>query len=218
MRNVSIAGAVLALVPALASAGVFQVEIAGEVEFNGVNSGPIGAANPGDAMVISFLLDSDQFVDSNNFPTRGYEIDSDSFQIALGASTIGMANPYPAGQTPLFILRDNDPAVDGFFLGTNVDGFPNGVSTDQPGGIAPFFTALFSVTYGNDPLPSLDIADAVGSYDFTGLTVFNMGFEDGPFQPFGALFEQMTISEVPAPGAGLLLAGAPLFALRRRRA
>ncbi len=216
MKNVCLMALAACALPAIANAEIVKVEIAGEFEFNSVNSGPIGDANTGDAMVFSFLLDSGDFVDSNNFPVRGYAIDQASFQVQAGANTFGMANPYPAGQTPYFIVRNDDPAVDGFFLGTSIDGFPNGVATDQPGAFGPFH-AIFNVAYDTDPLSSLDIVDAAGVYDFTGLTSFNMGFEDGPFQPVGGLFESLTITVIPAPGAGLLLAGAPLVAMRRRR-
>lgn len=189
-----------------------MVQIDGEVEFNQVASGPFGDVNPGDAASIIFMLDAANFMDSPNFPTRGYEIDQASFDITLGSVSAGLQNPFPGGMTPYFVIRNDDPAVDGFFLSTNVD-FPLGVPLDVAGQFGQF-TSQFSVTYENDPLDSLDIIDAAGTYDFTGLSVFNFTVDDGPFQPIGMIFDHMTITVVPAPATLALLA--PL-ALRRRR-
>ena len=60
-------------------------------------------------------------------------------------------------------------------------------------GIFGQFNNNYSVTYTGDTLPSLDILDALGTYDFTGLTVFNWTIDDGPFNAMGIIFEQMTI-------------------------
>jgi len=56
-----------------------------------------------------------------------------------------------------------------------------------------FFMSQFWVTYGGTRLPSLDIMDAIGTYDYTGLTVFNFTIDDLSFQPIGLIFTQMTI-------------------------
>ena len=200
-----------------ANALVVDVRITGSVEFNQINVAPLSAANPGDAASITFQLYTGAFVDSTNFPTRGYEIVAGSFTFTAGGASVGLADPLPPGTTPYFIIRNDDPAVDGFFLGTNVDGFPNGVPSDSTG-LFGQFAPNFSVTYGNDPLPSLDILDALGTYDFNGLTVFNFTVDDGPFNAMGLVFEQMTISAVPVPAAAWLMGAAliSLGALRRR--
>ena len=52
----------------------------------------------------------------------------------------------------------------------------------------------FSVAYANDPLPSLDIADAVGEYDFDGIKVFGFTIDDGPFNATGLIYSSMSIS------------------------
>ena len=139
-----------------------------------------------------------------------------STSITIGSAVAGLADPYSAGLTPYFILRNDDPAVDGFFLGESPDGFPNGIELDAPGGFGNF-RAAFNVSYNNDPLSSLDIADAAGSYDFTGLTVFGMTIDDGPFNAMGLIFSHMEISVVPAPGALALLLPLAFGAPRRRR-
>ena len=207
--------AVAVFLAATTHAGVVvEVVITGQVEFNQISAPPLGLMNTNDAIEISFLLDSDDFVNGTSFPTRGYVIDQASFSFTAGAASLGLQNPY-AG-TPYFILRDNDPAADGFLFGTDPDvGFPNGIGLDQAG-IFEDFRANYSVTYEGDTLSSLDILDAVGTYDFTGLTVFGFGILDGPFDAAGFIFEQMTITAIPAPAALAVLAPFGLVARRRR--
>lgn len=218
MKKFAIAACAVSTFACIASADIIQVDIVGTVDFGGVNIGQWADVNPGDSAVMSFQLDSNNFLDSTNFPTRGYEIISSSFALTLDGITGGMANPYPGGATPYFILRDNDPAVDGFFLAEHPDQFPIGVATDEAGQVGDTFRALFQATYGGDLLNSLNILDAVGTYTFDGLTVFNWGLEDGPFQPMGFIFDSFTISVVPAPSSAALLAMGTLACVRRRRA
>jgi hypothetical protein len=52
------------------------------------------------------------------------------------------------------------------------------------------------VTYGSSTLPSLDIADAEGSYRYDGLEVFGWEISAGPFSPMGMIFEQLTIQRI----------------------
>lgn len=180
-----------------AQAGVtVKVTVVGDVEYNQINPPPLGDVDPDDPATLSFLLDSADFVDSPSFPTRGYRIDKDSFVLTMGSVQMKLQNPYPAGQTPYFVLRDNDPAVDGFIVSNSFD-FPIGVQIDQAGGFGQFSTNFY-VTYPGTTLPSLDILDAVGSYDFTGLSVFNWTVDDGPFNPLGLIYAGMTIS-LPQP-------------------
>ena len=171
-----------------------MVTATGQVEFNQIGAPPLGDVNPGDPAVMTFIVDSDVFMDSASFPTRGYDIDQASFVLDFGSVLLGLQDPFPAGQTPYFVIRDNDPAVDGFFVATSVD-FPIGVPIDQTGIFGQFLNN-YSVTYTGDTLPSLDILDALGTYDFDGLTVFNWTVDDGPFNAMGIVFEQMTIEAV----------------------
>lgn len=205
------------IVSGSASAAIVQVDIVGTVDFTVMTGGEFGGIPVGTPTTMSFQVDSDAFLDGS-FPTRGYPLLPGSFNLTVGAASAGLANPYPAGQTPYFVLRNNDPAVDGFFLASHPDvAQDNGVWTDSPASIEPTFRALFKATYGGTTLSSLDILDAVGTYDFTGLTVFNWGLEDASFQPIGFIFDQFTISAVPAPSVAALVLLAPLGARRRRR-
>jgi hypothetical protein len=190
------------------------VEIRGDVYSNQVSSGTLGNVNAGETVTYSFTLDSNNFV-NGSFPTRGYAIDLNSFVLNFsGGTTIGLSPSFvgPA----YFVIRNNDPAVDGFFLSQGLD-FPTGLALNQAG-IFGNFAAAFSVGYSGDTLSSLDILDAVGSYNFTGLQVFGMGIDDGPFEGVvGIDFSSMIISVVPAPSAMALLGLGGLTLARRRR-
>ena len=174
-----------------AEATIVKVTIHGTVAFNSITKAPFAQVQAGQSAVLSFLLDSGSFVDSPSFPTRGYVIDQPSCTLVFPTATVPLQSPFPAGQTPYFVIRNNDPAVDGFYISTDVDG-PNGLPL-APTGSFGHFTHQFLVTYGGSTLPSLDLLDALGSYDYTGLTVFNWGVDDGPVTPLGIDFVSMTI-------------------------
>lgn len=200
MKIITTMAAATLIVAATVSADEVLVTVTGVVEFNQINPPPLGNVNPNDDATLTFIIDSDTFVDSASFPTRGYLIAPASFTLTLGGTTIGLQSPFPLGQFAYFGIRDNDPAVDGFFVSTDVDG-PIGVPIDQTGAFEQFRNNFY-VTYTGDTLNSLDVLDAVGTYDFTGLTVFNWTVDDGPFQPMGMIFEQLVIDVIPAPCAG----------------
>lgn len=205
--------AVLAATGAAHAAPVL-VEIHGDVYFNGINDGTLSGVDAGETVTYSFTLDSDAFV-NGSFPTRGYAVNMDSFVLNFsGGTSIGLSDSFSA---PLyFVVRDNDPAVDGFFLSQGLD-FPSDIALDQAGRFGDF-GATFSVSYTGDTLSSLDILGALGSYDFSGLTVFGMGINDGPIESvLGIDFNHMTITAVPAPSAAALLGLGGLAAVRRRR-
>lgn len=217
MKNTITMLGAAALVAASANAAIVQVDIMGTVDFGSVPNGQWAGANSGDTVVQSFQLDSNNFVDSGNFPIRGYEVIASSFSLTIDGNTAGMANPYPNGWTPYFVVRNDDPAVDGFFMTNHIDGFEEGIFTDEAANIDPTFGAIFKVTYEQERLDSLDILGAVGTYDFSGLTSFNWGLSDSSFQPMGFIFDQWTISVVPAPASLLAVAPLGLMAGRRRR-
>lgn len=179
--------------PALAD--MVSVQVTGEVEYNQVHSGRLAAVHAGDAVHIDFMLDSNDFLNSSTYPTRGYRIQQGTFSITLGSVVLLLQNPFPAGQWPYLVLRDNDPAVDGFFLSMDVDG-PTGLPTDEPGAFGNF-KSQFAVGYDGTTLSSLDILDAIGTFDYTGLTSFYFVMDDGGFEPVGMVFTQMTISPGP---------------------
>ena len=193
---------VLAIVSAPANGAPVMVTVTGEVEFNQINMAPLGDVAPGAVATMTFVVDSDHFVDSMNFPTRGYIIQQPSFSLTFDAIVVDLQDPFPAGQTPYFVIRNNDPAVDGFFVATNLDfPFGFGLPLNQTGFFGQFQDS-FRVTYEGSTLPSLDILDALGTYDFTGLTVFGWSIDDGPFEAMFIIFEQMIVEAVPVDDDG----------------
>lgn len=208
---------VLALVAAssaAASATPVLVEIHGQVYGNQIGAAPLGDVNAGESATISFLVDTDSFV-NGSFPTRGYAIDAASFTLNFsGGTSIGI-NPGFAGPA-YFVLRDNDPVADGFFISEGLD-FPSDIPLAQAGAFGDF-GVRFNVSYEGDTLGSLDIADAAGEYDYTGLTVFGMGVSDGPVEDvLGIDFTSMSITVVPAPSGLAMLGLGGLVVGRRRR-
>lgn len=215
--------AALALLAGAAQADLYEISINGTVDFGTLNFGAFQGMQSGNPASMSFMVDSNTYVDGDPSPIgdpviarRGYEIIASSFELTVNDDTVGM--PASAPNTPYFVIRNDDPAVDGFYLSSVPGlGLDNGVTIDYPAALGPNFNALFSATYGGDRLDSLDIAGATGTYDFTGLTVFNWGMDDSGIQPVGFIFDSFTITLVPAPSAMALLAVAPLAGMRRRR-
>ena len=210
----------VATLAAVATAGaraeIVNVELRGSVEWNQITGAPLNGALLGQNATLSFSVDSTNFQNNPQFPTRGYIIDQSSFKLAFPTFSVGLQNPYPANSTPFFVIRNNDPAVDGFFISEGT-GFFDGVPLNQTGGFGQFANE-FHVTYEGTRLPSLNIMDALGHYDFTGLSVFNWTIDDGPFNALGILFNDMTISAVPEPAsAGLLILPSAMIFFRRRK-
>ena len=151
--------------PAIAGLPV-RVTITGEVEFNQIGNSPLGDVNSGETATMTFALDSDMFDNNPVFPTRGYIIDQWSYSLAFDTVEVQLQDPFPAGSTPYFVIRNDDPAVDGFFTSTNTNHpFGFGLPLSQ-GGIFGQFQDSFRVTYTGDTLSSLDILDALGHLRF----------------------------------------------------
>lgn len=155
------------VVAAGAHADVVEVEATGTVVFNGITTAPLNGVTVGQTAVVSFEVDSNNFVDGVPGDTRGYVIDQPSFSLAFsGGVSVGLLSPFPAGQTPYFTLVESFPVSDGFFVST---------SPVSPGGVPIAQTPLqFNLDLGYDgsTLTSLDILDAQGTYGFGGLTRF----------------------------------------------
>ena len=191
MRAAALAAFLLTCVAPAAPGAVVRVAATGSVSFNSLASGPLAGVPAGAPATMMFEVDPDTFVNSASFPVRGYAIDPGSFSLVVGGTTVPLASPFPAGQTPYLVLRNNDPAVDGFYLSTMVDS-PNGLPTPLTLGTSTL-RVNYLVTYVGTTLSSLDLLAAVGTYNFNGLTNFNWVLQAGPFEPFGIDFEQMTI-------------------------
>jgi hypothetical protein len=196
-------------------ADIVNVSLKGSVEWNFITGAPLNGAHVNDKAELVFSVDSDNFSNNPQFPTRGYPIIQSSFKLNFPTFDIGLMNPYPAGTTPYFVIRNNDPAVDGFLISDGT-GFPDGVSLNQSGGFGPYANE-FHATYPGSMLSSLDVMGALGHYDFTGLSVFNWTLDDGPNNAMGILYSEMTISAVPEPTGLLACSLVALGATARRR-
>lgn len=184
----------------LTSAQEFQVKWHGHVEYNLLTSGTLAPVAANDPVVISLRVDAANFVNSPTFPTRGYPAVAGTYSYQIGSVTLGLQDPYPAVPAPMLVLRNNDPAVDGFFLATNVNS-PIGIPLNVNGSFGAL-KAYTTVTYTGTTLSSLDVASAVGTYDFTGLTVFGFNIQDGPFDPVGLIFDKLEITPYTPPNCG----------------
>ncbi|MEM8678681.1 MAG: hypothetical protein AAGF97_04905 [Planctomycetota bacterium] len=209
----------LSLLAHQADAVQVDVTVTGQVIFNGIQEPPLSGVGGGSTMEMTFSVDSNNFVDGVPGDTRGYIIDGSSFAMTFEPSgtTVGLADPFPVGETPYFTLVDGFPVSDGFFVSTFVTS-PGGVPLSQD----PFNVNL-DLGYVGTTLDSLDILDAVGDYDFAGLTRFGLNL--WAFSTSNVAMEMdfasMSIVAVPepsawAPGCLLGLLGI-VHALRRHR-
>lgn len=212
-----LAGAALAAAfaaPAVA-AGV-HVEIRGSVDYN-VIRGDLAGIPSGASVVLGFDLDSNDYVDSPSFPTRGYRIDLASFDMNFGGVHLGLDNPQPWADA-YFVLRDNDPAVDGFFMSQGSVEWPLALAMHIPG-LTAEHEFDFSRTFSNDTtLHSLNILDAVGTYGFENMSSYLWTI--GRFGNPGAevVYESISITTaVPEPSTLALVALGALVVMRRTR-
>jgi len=210
-RKFLIASWVCAVAVTAANADLVHVEVTGTVAFN-VIAGDMAPVPDGAPVSMGFDVDSNNFVNSLSFPTRGYEIDLGSWSMNVGGVPVPIVDPQPFGPA-YFVLRNNDPAVDGFLISRNVD-FPQPIAVSIPG-LAPVHDLDFIRTFNDGtPLPSLDILDATGTYGLENLSVF--GWTIGRFGSAGAEYNYESITITPEPASLALLGCVGLFVFRRR--
>ncbi|MEI7658584.1 MAG: GC-type dockerin domain-anchored protein [Phycisphaerae bacterium] len=124
---VAIPFAALSMAALDAHADRVRVTITGTVESASFSRGPFVSARAGQRATAVFEVDSNAFRDSAQYPVRGYTIDPASLTLTVGTGSTGMRSPLPAGSTPLFVLRDNDPAVDGFYITSGILEYPGSI-------------------------------------------------------------------------------------------
>jgi hypothetical protein len=196
MKTFTLLIASLMLVATGALAEMVTVEFIGTVEYNQVNQGIFAGVSGGDAVHASFTVDSETWLPSpGGFGVRGYPIDLASFELTIGSvGPVALVMPQPNGETTYFSLRNADPVADGFFISNQLDWDYVLPKLNVPGGLDPYFTFHWSVGYTEDTFSSLDILDAIGSYDYTGLTNFYTVIADSFADPIGLEFVQTIIS------------------------
>ena len=183
----------VAALPALAE--TVTIECYGEVEYNQINSGAFAAVSSGDQVYAVFTVESDDYIDSTSYGVRSYPVDLASFQLTIGAAgPIGLVDPQPNGLVTYFNLRNDDPGADGFFVANNPEWPMDFPSLDEPGSIDPWFNFHWEVGYEGTVLDSRDVLDAVGTYDYTGLTSFYTVIGDAWADAMGLVYDHMVIS------------------------
>ena len=200
--------------PMAARAEIVTVSARGQVIGNLIATPPLNGVSVGNIGVMSFTVDSNNFIDGIPGDLRSYPINPASFTLSFQPSgvSVGLANPFPAGQTPYFTLVDGFPVADGFFVST---------STTSPGGVPLSQSPLqanLDLGYSGTTLSSLNILNAFGTYNFTGLTRF--GFNLWQTIPDNIRldmdFQQLTITPEPTSVGAVAILG--WATLSRRRA
>jgi len=165
-----ICAALLISIPLVVSARPVKVEIKGRVAYN-VIKGDLTNVKAGDPATMSFLIDSSVFADNPFHPTRGYTIKLESFAMNVGGVNLPIVNPQPDG-TAFFVVRDNDPAVDGFFMSQGDLSYPLPIAVKIPG-LNPVHELVFSRTFSNgNVLPSLDVLRSLKKFGFEYMSSF----------------------------------------------
>lgn len=199
-----------------ARADLINVTVTGTVTFRASNLGaPLSGVAVGNTGVMSFQVDSANFVDGIPGDLRSYPIIESTFALEFQSSgvTVGLVDPFPTGQTPYFTIVEGFPVGDGFFVST---------FTTSPGGVPISQSPLqanLDLGYEGTTLTSLNILDVQGTYGFGGLTRF--GYNIWQASPDNVRldmdFESLTIQAIPEPAQGCFLAVTGLVALLRRR-
>lgn len=189
--------AVVAAGPATAGIPV-KVTVTGWVEWNMVSAPPLGNVATGETATLTFAIDSEDYADNEYYPTRHYTIDPWSYSLTFESADMDLQDPFPADVTPYFVVRNNDPAVDGFFTSTNPNyPYGYGLPLNQVGHFGNFADS-FRVTYTGDTLSSLDILDALGTYNYDDLEVYGWTIDDGWYEGvIGIWFTDLTIEIIP---------------------
>lgn len=213
--------AALALVSGLcagtaARADTIHVRIGGEVDYN-VIGGQLSGIPSGAPVSMEFDVDADAYKNSRSYPTRGYVVDIASFDLDIDGVHIPLDAPRRGDV--YFVLRNDDPKVDGFFLSTGQVNADSPLTVHVPG-LAPAHQLDFLRTFDTDTIfPSLDIHDAIGHYGFEHMSSYLWSLGQGaPGAEF--VVETIDITAVPEPASVLMLGVGALGlvpVLRRRR-
>ena len=152
-----------------------RITITGTVETSGITRGPFASARAGQHAVAVFEVDSAIYLNSAQYPVRGYAINAAAFTLTVGTASTGMRIPLPSGTVPYFILQNDDPQVDGFYLASTLVDYPGSIPLNGGSGVTMNMSFLRGFDVGTI-LRSLNIVDAsnqrwgfehMSSYDWT---------------------------------------------------
>lgn len=214
LRNLLAAATSLLLVSA-GHAAIVNITTTGTVDYS-VIQGDMAPVPDGAPVTMSFNVDSDVFTNSGSFPTRGYNILLSSFSMSVGGVPVPIIDPQPDGAA-YFVLRNNDPAVDGFFISQGSVDFPFPLAVNIPGLTAVHELDMSRGFNDGTPFSSLNILDCLGTYTTTNLSSYYWAI--GRFGNPGAeyAYATTTISVVPEPmSLGAVALVLPLLARRKR--
>ena len=145
----------------------------GAVEYNQFTSGTFAGVVAGDPVLIRIKLDSTNFLNNPIYPTRGYWFDPSTFYMTVGSVDVSLS---PTVTNAYFVIRNNDPQVDGFFISTGT-GFDEEILLDMtPAGYGIGWKWTLA---GGTTLSSLDILGALGTYGYPNISVFNWAVRYG---------------------------------------
>lgn len=159
-----------------ASGVIVHVHITGSVESNQFTTGLLAGVPANAPVELRFDVDSNVFMTSPT-PTlvnrvRGYRVINTSFSLVIGGRTVPLLN------NPVwnFVIRNNDPGVDGFFFSVGTD-----LPTQIPVNInISNYGVEYSRTFaGATTLPSLNILDARGTWAFNDISSYNFNIARG---------------------------------------
>ncbi|MFO0858303.1 MAG: hypothetical protein U0640_13220 [Phycisphaerales bacterium] len=183
-----------------ADAATVRVFVEGRIESNAFTSGTFAGQPVGAPVEMTITLDSNNYLDSPNLPgrTRGYRFTPGTFSLRVGSVTTTLRNNVTSAY---FVVRNNDPRVDGFFLSVGTD-----IDTPIPLAMTPNnYGIAFSRTFGNIPpfpdpdptLQSLDILGAIGTWGFDNISSYNFAVQLGEISvPLVFEYQRITISRV----------------------
>lgn len=185
----------------VAQATIVHIRVTGVVEWNMFPAGVSvwGGLPAGSPVIMEMDVDSEVFVNSPNWPTRGYPPIEGTFSMAIS----GISAPLLGGvNLAYWVVRNDDPRADGFLFSRMVD-FPAEVllNIGVPSYGVSFLRTFDSIPpgpVGGDPtLTSLDILDAQGSWGFENLSVYNFSVQRGEFSvPIGIEYRTLSIQAV----------------------
>lgn len=190
----------LALLVGPAAAEIMNVEIVCTVDYTQASDGILAGVQPGDMVVATFEVDSDNYIDSTSYGVRSYIVDPSTFEMTAGSvGPIPLVIPQPDNATVYFVVRESDPVVDGFFLSVIQEWpwvFP---SLDIPGRIAPYMGYHYEVDYQGNVLSTKDITQLAGTYGRTDMDRYYCAVNDDWADVLGLIYQMTTITSQTVP-------------------